>query len=130
MEPATAANQNQWTILDMLNQMGNFSPILALVAAVLSVWLCILFFRTRPLSDYFAYIAATLYPILLGVAGSALSAVHVFYELGENGMANPGHPDLLAHAISQLLLRLITGSLLTCIFFPLGILVLLIRRPK
>jgi len=111
--------------------MGIFSPIFVLVASILTVWLCILFFRTRQLSDYFAYLAATLYPLLLGISGAALSAVHVLHELGNNGIASPTqHPYLLAFALGQFLLRLITGSLLTCLFFPLGILVLLIRRPK
>jgi hypothetical protein len=130
METAMPANPNSgMTIWQVFYQLGFFGPIFLLIASILVVWLWILIFRTRPLSDYLAFIAATLYPSFLAFFGGSLSAVHLFRALGDNGIANP-EPALIAGYIGEMLLTLIYGTALTCIFLPLGIVVLLVRRPK
>jgi len=120
------------TLADALYPLGIFAPILFLLAIALTVWLIILFVRIRPLSEHIAYIAATLYPFLLGILGGTLGVVHWVKILGNQGIADPGYsyPALLAQTIGEILLRVIGGTALTCLFFPLGILALLIRKPK
>ena len=133
MEQVAAANPNGpgMTLTSTFYQLGIFTPLFLLISILLVIWLWILIFRIRPLSDYFAYIAATLYPFLLGIFGSIWSAIHYFHELGNNGGFGPVSPGLvLARDIGEMSVRLLGGSFLTCLFFPLGILVLLIRRPK
>jgi hypothetical protein len=107
-------------------------PIYALIAIILTIWLFLLFFRTYPLSVYIAYTAATLYPLLLGILGSVVVLNHFARDLGDNGVADPNfsRPLLIATDIARFIYCLGCGSLLTCIFFPLAILTLLIRRPK
>jgi hypothetical protein len=131
MGPSSPAYPHPWpTLFQLLGQMGIFSVFFILIALLLTAWLTLLFLRVRPLGEHLAYIAATLYPFVLGFLGASLSAVHVMYELGNNGIANPVlSPALLAGAIGELLLRLIFGSALTCLFLPLGVLALLIRLP-
>jgi len=128
-----AATRHEATIGQIMYQMGIFCPLFLLVSIILIIWLGILFFRTRPLSDYCAYIAATLYPLLLGFMGASWSLIHFFYDLGNHGISDPAPVSqglALARDAEEIVLRLCSGSLLTCIFFPLGILLLLIRRPK
>jgi hypothetical protein len=114
------------TITDIFFQLGFLGLIFVLVALVLLAWLIVLFLRERPMLEHFAYIAATTYPFFLGILGGSLSAAHLIWELGNNGISNP-EPRLLAQCLAELLWRLIVGSGLTCLFLPLGILALLLR---
>jgi len=115
------------TLAEFLYPLGMFGPILLLVTVILVAWLLMLFVRTRTLSEYIAYIAATLYPLLLGFLGSVLGLIRAIYYLGDNGIDSD---QVFMLHMSDAIFRMAGASLLTCIFFPLGILALLIRRPK
>jgi len=117
---------------ECFHELGIFGLFFFVTVIVLVAGLFILLFKQRPLSEYFIYLAATLYPFLLGFLGGAFILYQLIYDWGTRGIADPARmsgPSLIVNDLSQLLVRLICGSLLTCIFFPLG-LVLLIRRPK
>jgi hypothetical protein len=129
MNPVPASSPG-WSFTQCFLQIGSFGPIFVFVAIILAAWLLYLIFLPRPLSDYFACLVATFYPTCLGLLGASLSMVQVFYELGDNGTAYPGNPAGLAGAIGHTLLCLIVGTGLTCFFMPVGLLVLLLRKPN
>jgi len=117
------------TIQQITHPLGIFGAIFALVTVILLTWLLVLLFRSRPLSDYLAYIAATLYPFLLGILSGVLSYNHWSKAIGDNGIGL-ADPNLLTACVIEISLRLLCGILLTCLFFPCAILVLLVRKPK
>jgi hypothetical protein len=119
-----------WTIKQFYLQIGSFGPIFVFVAITLATWLLYLMFRPRPRSDYFACLAATFYPTCLGLLGASLGIVQVFYELGYYGRFGPVDPAAQVGAMMQTLLCLLVGTSMSCVFMPLGVLVILIRKPK
>lgn len=106
-----------------------FGPLFVLVAIALLIWLCVLLFRARPQSDYLAFIAAALYPLLLGILGGSWNLRRLIHDLGDNGNAMTEIQDRVRDAV-QMGSDLYCGSLLTCLFFPIGVGLLLFRRPK
>ena len=122
-------NPPQPTLSDTYLHMGIIGPVSVLVAAVLLAWLIFLFWRERPLAEHFAYIAATLYPFLLGILGAILGVAYLMDVLGRNGISNPA-PYVYANYLDQIVLRLIVGTGMTCIYLPLGILALILRVRK
>jgi hypothetical protein len=129
MENASPADPNPpgITLVQLFYQLGICGPLFVLMTIILMIWLSILFFRARPQSDYFAFIAATLYPLLLGLAGSSMGLREFLHVLGSSGIAGP---SAIWDFVEEALAPLSYGSLLTCLFFPLSVVVLLIRRPK
>jgi len=115
------------TAMNILAQLGNIGFIYVLMLIILIVWFFLLLLRVRPLSEHIAYLAATVYPFFLGIFGSTSYALYRLLTLGNSGLANPSS---LASEYTIMSRLLFYGSLLTCLFFPLGILVLLIRKPK
>jgi hypothetical protein len=122
-------NPPQVTLSDIFLQLGIVGPVFVLLAIALFVWLIILFGRQRPLCEYVAYIVAALYPFFIGVLGASLSAAHLIDMLGNKGISDL-EASILAHYLNELLLRLIVGSAMTCVYLPFGILALVIRCPK
>ena len=122
-------NIPQTTLPDIYLHLGIVAPVFVLVAVVLLGWLIRLFRRERSLAEHFAYIAATLYPFLLGILGAILGVAYLMDVLGRNGISNPA-PYVYAYYLDQILLRLIVGTGMTCVYFPLGILALLLRVRK
>jgi hypothetical protein len=129
MEAAPADPYHPMRLGDYIFPLGIIGIIFLVVAIVLTAWLWILMVRSRPLSDYVAYLAATSFSSFLGLFGGAIRAITVFRTLGNNGMATP-EPAMLAGNIGEILQMLIGGFGLTCFFLPLGVLVLVIRKPK
>jgi hypothetical protein len=131
MEPASPVDPHPGpTLFQLLGQMGIFSVFFILVAIILAASLVVLFRRVRPLGEHLAYVAATFFPFVLGFLGGSLSLTH-FFRVFASGSVGPGPPgEMMARCLGEMFLRLECGSALTCIFLPLGILALLVRRPK
>jgi len=123
------ANPLYVDLLHMLFSMGLFGLVLLLVAVALGRWLWILFFRAGSLSDYVAYLAATFYPFLFAGIGGTVGAVH-FLRVYTNP-PGIGAPQMLVYILNaEIFYRILGGSMLTVFFLTLGILALLIRKPK
>jgi hypothetical protein len=120
------------SVLQMLGYMGGlFSTIYVLLAFSLTAWFVVLILRVCSLSNHCAYIGATLIPLLFGFMGALSGALHLTTLVGVYGIAQGIDTDVaVTFRIREILIWLYCGSLLTCIFFPLGIMALLIRRPK
>jgi len=123
------ANPLYVDLLHMVFSMGMFGLVLLLVAVALGRWLWILFFCASSLSDYVAYLAATFYSFLFAGIGGTIGAAH-FLRVYTNP-PGIGAAQMLVHILSaEVFYRILGGSMLTVLFLTLGILALLIRKPK
>ena len=119
------------TLLGMVQWLGLFGYLYVLIGLTLLIWFGILIFRSQSLSNHCAYIASTLFPLVLGIAGAATGTRHLFTLIGLQGIPPGIDSDVVVEsALYEILFQLYCGSILTCLFFPLGILALLIRKPK
>jgi hypothetical protein len=98
----------------------------SLLAVVLGVWLLGLLIRPRSLASHIVFLAASLFPALLGIISGCLAAIH-FMLVSGNGGGGPSRPAILAADIGEMILYLLYGSLLTCVFL-ISVLSLLIFR--
>jgi hypothetical protein len=112
------------TLMDQFRRLGICGPIYLLIAIILLVWISILLFRAFSGLNYVAYLAATLFPLVLGITLSLGSFIHYFMVLSSGGFG-PGNPNEI---LGETLLPLAFGSLLTSLFFPLGLLAFLLRK--
>jgi hypothetical protein len=98
-----------------LDLLGNCGLLLIFVALFLFIWGLILFFRQRPRFHYIAYLLATLFPVLLGLAGGCWSALHELNTLEESGGIR------VIAALHEFFFKLLVGSSISAFFFPIGI---------
>jgi hypothetical protein len=131
MEQITPTRLSYWpSVSQIILGQGIFGPIFLVIATTLVIWLGILFFRARPLLDYYVFIAASFYPLLLGISGGSLAIIQFYHDLPERGNVPAGVPVNLATDLGHFFLRSICAGSLTCFFLPLGILALMLRKQK
>lgn len=118
-------------LLPTLSEMiprGIFGQLLVVIALGLLTWLAVLTFRPCRLFNYVAFLAASTYPLLLGIWECTAYWISYFNQAEHYGFVGPF--DALAETIDASRVCFFCGCSLTALFLPLGIFVLLARRPK
>jgi hypothetical protein len=127
---------NDWRVrmaLEHFFRWNSFGLTFLVVAFVLVFWFGYLMRRPCRLSDCFAFLAAAFFPSCLGVFGAAVTWAQELFRstwAGGGPGSYPGVPAWVETANEEFCLCLITGISLTCLFVPLSVVAILVRRPK
>jgi hypothetical protein len=100
--------------------------LFSVLSAGLGVWLVFLLHRPRSPRVHIAFVAAALFPALVGMFSGSLAMIE-FLDLVGNGGGGPARPQMLASDIGSFILYLFYGSILTFVFLICGIGLLLFR---
>ena len=111
--------------MEVLLNADVFLVIDAVLAIGLATWLLRLALHPRPLAEHMAFVAATLYPSLLGLLEVGLELYHFMTTVGATG---GNVPRAVFDCWRLSLLALITGLGITCLYFPLGIIAVVMHQ--
>jgi hypothetical protein len=101
----------------------------AALAVGLMSWLLRLVLHPRPFAEHVAFVAATVYPMLLGLLEAGLEAYRYLVIIGTEGAGGPGTiPSSLEACWTGGILALVTGTGITCLYFPLGVLAIILHQ--
>jgi hypothetical protein len=136
MSPAASPDSLSWSIAQYFFQINGFGPLFLIVGIFLASWLIYLVVRPRSSTGYYISLAASCYPLLIGIVGASWGGVRYFAGVSWQEFHNQHDPDWqmaiqdVVGGIRQILLCLLLGAAITCLFLLLNVVAIQFRKPN
>jgi hypothetical protein len=133
MSPAASPDSLPWSIAQYFFQLDGFGPLFLIVGIFLASWLIYLVVRPRSSTIYYISLVASCYPFLIGIVGASWGGVRYFAGMSweESHRHDPDRQMAMQDVIGgirQILLCLLLGAAMTCLFLLLNVFVMQFRK--